>query len=516
MSRIFELSSLVVLPFWALMIFLPRARLTQRVLRGPVGPVLLALLYGALVLPRLGTLLPLLARPELAGISALLATPEGATIAWAHFLAFDLFVGRWAYLDSRERGLSPWLMAPVLGLTLMFGPLGLLAYLALRRLTPRAAPRGDAAAATPERGAAMKAPLRRLWSVSPALMATAAGHALLLALFLAAGLVDERLVTGQPVWLKPSKFAASIALYTFTLTWLLAQVEGRRRVVRAVGRVTAVGMWVEILIIGGQAARGVGSHFNTTSALNGALFSVMGVSILVVWLAGFVALWLLVRQRFADRSLGFALRLGLFISLVGAGLGGVMTQPNAAQRAELAAGGMPRAMGAHSVGAPDDGPGLPGVGWSTRGGDLRAPHFLGLHAMQVLPLLALGLLRREQRVRARFAPAGSAGSVYAGLVFGLDPAQVQAPRAVDAARGARSRLALTRSAALGYLGLVGVLTLQALRGEPLLRPGAVTLAALGALALGTLASAGVGLFLAGRAPRPAEQARQSPLQPARG
>jgi len=62
----------------------------------------------------------------------LLATPEGTTIAWAHFLTFDLFVGRWVYLESRERDLSVWLMAPVLFFVLMLGPLGLLLYFAVR------------------------------------------------------------------------------------------------------------------------------------------------------------------------------------------------------------------------------------------------------------------------------------------------------------------------------------------------------------------------------------------------
>jgi hypothetical protein len=49
-----------------------------------------------------------------------------------HFLAFDLFVGRWIYLDSQERRISAWLVAPVLFLTLMLGPAGFLLYLAVR------------------------------------------------------------------------------------------------------------------------------------------------------------------------------------------------------------------------------------------------------------------------------------------------------------------------------------------------------------------------------------------------
>jgi apolipoprotein N-acyltransferase len=138
MERLFEWSSFAVMPFWALMVLLPRARVTHAVMRTPLAPALFALLYAALALPRMGALLPLLARPDLPAIAALLGSPEGATIGWVHFLAFDLFVGRWAYLDAQERGLSPWMMAPVLLLMLMFGPLGLLAYLALRAVSSRA------------------------------------------------------------------------------------------------------------------------------------------------------------------------------------------------------------------------------------------------------------------------------------------------------------------------------------------------------------------------------------------
>jgi len=65
-------------------------------------------------------------------VAALLGVPAGATVAWLHFLAFDLFVGRWIYLDGRERGITSWVMAPVLFLTLMLGPCGFLLYLIAR------------------------------------------------------------------------------------------------------------------------------------------------------------------------------------------------------------------------------------------------------------------------------------------------------------------------------------------------------------------------------------------------
>jgi hypothetical protein len=128
----FRASNLLVLPIWALMILLPRWRWTARIIRSPLVSAAPALVYAALVLPRLGTIWPAVSRPTLPGVEALLASPAGATIAWVHFLAFDLFVGRWIYLDSQERRISSWLMAPVLFLTLMLGPAGFLFYLVVR------------------------------------------------------------------------------------------------------------------------------------------------------------------------------------------------------------------------------------------------------------------------------------------------------------------------------------------------------------------------------------------------
>ena len=132
METIFSLSSLLVMPFWLLMIALPHWRWTSRLMRSPLVSAAPALLYLALALPRIGELMVAVARPTLPGIAAVLGTPAGATLAWAHFLAFDLFVGRWIYLDSHERGLSAWIMAPLLFFTLMLGPIGFLGYLAVR------------------------------------------------------------------------------------------------------------------------------------------------------------------------------------------------------------------------------------------------------------------------------------------------------------------------------------------------------------------------------------------------
>ena len=137
METTFSLSSFTVLPFWLLMILLPGWGWTQRIIRSPLVILAPALIYAALVLPQLGEVFSEVANPTLPGIAGLLGSPTGATIAWVHFLAFDLFVGRWIYLESRKLGLSAWLVSPILFLTLMLGPIGFLLYLILRSIPVR-------------------------------------------------------------------------------------------------------------------------------------------------------------------------------------------------------------------------------------------------------------------------------------------------------------------------------------------------------------------------------------------
>ena len=122
---LFGLTFPLAAPFWALMILAPGWSVTRRVIGSPLIVVPPVLAYAALV------------SPELTGVATLLATPLGAAAGWAHFIAFDLFVGRFIYLDGRERGIHPLVAAPVLVLTILLGPLGLLAHLLVRTVLPR-------------------------------------------------------------------------------------------------------------------------------------------------------------------------------------------------------------------------------------------------------------------------------------------------------------------------------------------------------------------------------------------
>lgn len=247
-----------------------------------------------------------------------------------------------------------------------------------------------------------------LWRTDPLLTGTGL-LLLLLAVPSVSGIwLDPRIITGAPAWLKPSKFAVSTAIYVLTLAWVFTHLPDWPRMRRIVGRTTAFVLLFEVAVIDLQAWRGTTSHFNVGAPLDAALFSAMGVSILVQTLSSIavaVALW---RRPWADRAMGWALRAGMTLTIVGAFVGGIMTSPTRAQLAEAATTQRLPIAGAHTVGAADGGPGLPGTGWSTQHGDLRVPHFVGLHALQVLPFFAFVLRRRSDAIRVRLTVAAAA------------------------------------------------------------------------------------------------------------
>jgi hypothetical protein len=133
---LFGLTFAVAAPFWALMILLPHWSGTRRIIDSPLIVLPVVVIYALLVVPAFAEVLPAVASPTLGGVRDLLGTADGAAAAWAHMIAFDLFVGRWSWLDSRTRGVPALIMSPVLLLTILLGPLGLLAYLLVRSRYP--------------------------------------------------------------------------------------------------------------------------------------------------------------------------------------------------------------------------------------------------------------------------------------------------------------------------------------------------------------------------------------------
>jgi hypothetical protein len=263
--------------------------------------------------------------------------------------------------------------------------------------------------------------LARMWQASPPLTAVGLLMIVVAGASLVGLLVDPRIIAGAPAWLKPLKFAISTAVYSLTLAWIFTYLTNRRRVRRVVGWTTAIVFVLEVAIIDLQAFRGTTSHFNAATPLDQVLYGVMGAAIVLQTLLSILVVVALFRQRFADLALGWALRLGMILTIAGAMTGPLMTRPTPTQLADARGGAQLTVVGAHSVGGPDGGPGLPVTGWSREHGDVRVPHFVGLHALQALALIALGLRRWRRpdhvRVKAALVAAGSYGALFLLLLW---------------------------------------------------------------------------------------------------
>lgn len=220
--------------------------------------------------------------------------------------------------------------------------------------------------------------------------------------------LDDRVLNGISVWIKPLKFQASLIMLLGTLLWLLPLI-GRpaspaRRfdgvwLAALVAAVTATGEIAYIVI---QAARGRASHFNAATPLEEMAYGIMGIGAALLVLSTFVfGLYLL--RRPADGA-PQGLRLGGGWGLV---LASVLTLVTAFTLSSGQIDGPGHWVG----GLKTDLGGLPLMGWSRTGGDLRVPHFFATHLAQALPLLGLLL--------DRFLPSAVRPGLIAGALVGI-------------------------------------------------------------------------------------------------
>ncbi len=196
------------------------------------------------------------------------------------------------------------------------------------------------------------------------------------ALFCALGLaIDDRSLMGINVWVKPLKFYLSVGVYMLTVGYLITRYPFSNRLKHGIRNTVTITMIFEMAIITFQAARGVQSHYNTSSLFDIILFQSMGVfiGINVLLMVFFMIATLRVKMN-TPKAVQYAIFLGWTIMLLGSWAGGQMISQMS-----------------HTVGLPDGGEGLPLLNWSTTAGDLRVAHFFGLHAIQIIPLFAVSL-----------------------------------------------------------------------------------------------------------------------------
>lgn len=201
---------------------------------------------------------------------------------------------------------------------------------------------------------------------------------------------DDTQILNINAWIKPLKFFLSVAIFSWTMAWLLYYLDAQRKV-KIYSLVVVIVMSIELFIISFQAARGTISHFNISSSFNMILFNIMGVAIVILtfWTLYMGILFFRQKKFSISQSYLWGIRLGIIFFVIFSFEGGYMASNLS-----------------HSVGGPDGSPGLPILNWSRIYGDLRVAHFFGLHSLQILPLVGYYIANKKGQV-----------FVFAGLYF---------------------------------------------------------------------------------------------------
>jgi hypothetical protein len=269
-------------------------------------------------------------------------------------------------------------------------------------------------------------------------------------------LVDDRQLLHESIWAKPFKFAVSFVLYGATLAWMLPKLRRARRTMWTLGTVFAVTGLVDVGFIAVQAARGTYSHFNTnTDPFNAVGQEVFKSGVMGLFGASLLIAVMLLFQRVGERALTWSLRAGIALAVLGMGVAFFIAgSSEGARTVEDAYGQQVTLMGAHGVGVPDGG-GMPITNWSMVGGDLRVPHFIGLHAIQALALIAVGLRRwrRPEAVRVRAVLAAAASYVLLFLLLLWEALRGQSVVAPDSM--ALALIAIWAAVSMIALGWIG-------------------------------------------------------------
>lgn len=284
------------------------------------------------------------------------------------------------------------------------------------------------------------------------LAASGVAFAALAAFALVAMFVDDRTLMGESVWLKVFKFSFAFFAYNLTLAWLIGHMTRARRFGWWSGTVFAALSVFEVGVIVLAASLGTYSHFNSSDELSNLIVqNAFQYGVPVLFMINFVMAIVVLCQRIGDRAVTAVIRWGLVLSSLGMAAAFFILSVAEQQRrvVEDAYGNEVELSAGHGVGDPD-GNGMFLTGWSVTGGDLRVPHFIGLHGIQVL--------------------------IAAALVLGV--LAVRFTRLRDE----RVRAGIIHSLGLGCLGLFATTTWQAVRGQSLVAPDAATLAALAASA----------------------------------
>lgn len=292
--------------------------------------------------------------------------------------------------------------------------------------------------------------LRTMWQQQRVLMIVTLLHMALIPVVALLFFLNPVVITGVDGWVKPLKFAISGAIYAVSIAWIATLLPTTSRWYKLASGTIAVALVVETALITLQVVRGTTSHYNISTPLDTTIYSLMATFISMLATANIICLFVVISQKTIPALIRSACGWGLAVAFVGMIAGVLMTSVNVSpsqlhtMQVDKQA---PANYGAHSVGVDDGSPGLPLLGWSTVGGDLRVGHFVGLHGLQLLPLLAVVLI--------------------SGRIFGR--------------QSHTQHQQFVHLVGVAYTALTALLIWQAWRGQSLIAPDLISLSSLGVI-----------------------------------
>lgn len=194
---------------------------------------------------------------------------------------------------------------------------------------------------------------------------------------------DNIKLLGISRWIKPMKFYFSVGIMSASFGWLMHYLNNQKKV-RILSWLMALLMFAENGLIIMQAIRGTTSHFNIRSgSFNILVFSFMGVIIMLFMVLCIIIAIMFFQQKHFNIAPAYVwgIRLGIVLFIIFSFEGGVMVSRLS-----------------HTIGGKDGTAGLPFVNWSTQYGDLRIAHFLGIHALQILPLAGYYVAKNSKQL----------------------------------------------------------------------------------------------------------------------
>jgi len=204
-------------------------------------------------------------------------------------------------------------------------------------------------------------------------------------------IIDDRILQYVPIWLKPFKFSISSLIFISSILYFLKYISNKKYLL-ITNKVVSYGLMIELFIIFLQVFRGRMSHFNNQTLEDMILFQIMAITIVCVWLGFGVYAWKLFKtSEYMDDIIFKGIQVGVIITFLTMPFAFTMPQPSKTQLQEIIKNKSQVGLiiGSHTVNEKDPTQTIPLTGWAKTGGDLRIAHFLGLHALQIIPILSI-------------------------------------------------------------------------------------------------------------------------------